>query len=188
MPDLYKTVSPEFKNAGDVIYLLGETHNELGASEYYKLLAKQNKNNALGNRAPEVNLTKNLKIYKAIEKAIEKELIASSISLTAGGLAIGLAKACVGGMLGCNVFLNPIGKTYGVDVKLFSESQGRILVSVSPKNVSAFEKIVKHIPYVKLGKIERNGKIIIMDGNKKIIDTNVKKLYTIYHKFSESMR
>ncbi|OGI60852.1 hypothetical protein A2814_03515 [Candidatus Nomurabacteria bacterium RIFCSPHIGHO2_01_FULL_38_19] len=194
MPDLYKTVSPEFKNAGDVIYLLGETHNELGASEYYKLLAKQNKNNALGNRAPEVNLTKNLKIYKAIEKAIEKELIASSISLTAGGLAIGLAKACVGGMLGCKVSIKNLpGNLYGgnssvADKKLFSESQGRILVSVSPRIVSAFEKVVKNVPHIKLGKIERSGKIIIMNGNKKIINTNVKKLHKIYHKFSESMK
>jgi len=199
MPDLNKTVSPEFKNVGDVIYLLGETNDELGASEYYKFLAKEQGNNAMGsNPAPEqarygasvpkVNLKKNIKIYHALEKAIQKELIASSISVNSGGLAIALAKACVGGMVGCNITLNPIGNSYGVDVKLFSESQGRILVSVSPKNVVAFEKIIKNIPYVKLGKTTKDGKFIILDNNKKIVESNIKKLHDVYHKFSNSQK
>jgi len=186
IPNIYKTVSPEFKNADDVIYLLGETNDELGGGEYMKMLG------FVGNNVPKVNLEKNLKIYLALEKAIKKELVASSLSVTSGGLGIALAKACVGGMLGCNVSLNPIGKTYGVDVKLFSESQGRILISVSPKNLITFEKIMKNIPHAKLGKIAKDGKFIITDkparrGGNKIIETNVKKLHTIYHSFSNKM-
>ena len=181
MKDLNKTVSPEFKKESDVIYLLGETNNELGGGEYFKILG------AVGNSVPKVNFKKNIKTYLALEKAIQKELIASSLSVTAGGLGIALAKACVGGMLGCNVSLNHIGKTYGVDIKLFSESQGRILVSVSPKNVFNFQKIIKNIPHAKLGKVTRDGKVIIMD-KKKIVETNVKKLHDIYHKFSNSQQ
>ncbi len=71
MPDLYKAISPEFKNSGDIIYVLGETQDELGASEYYKTLG------VIGNNVPKVNLEKNLKTYLALEKAIQKELIAS---------------------------------------------------------------------------------------------------------------
>ncbi len=185
MPDFYKTVSPEFKNGGDIIYLLGETHDELGGGEYYKMIS------AVGNNVPKVNLEKNLKTYLALEKAIQKELVASSLSLTSGGLGIALAKACVGGMLGCKISIKNLpGNLYGgnasVDAKLFSESQGRILVSVSFKNIASFEKIMRKIPYVKLGKTEKNGKIIVTDRDK-IIDTNVKKLHTIYHSFSDKM-
>ncbi|HTE48895.1 MAG TPA: AIR synthase-related protein [Candidatus Paceibacterota bacterium] len=183
MPDLYKTVSPEFKNADDIIYLLGETNDELGASEYFKMLG------AIGNNVPNVNLHKNLKTYLALEKAIQKELVASSISLTSGGLGITLAKACVGGMLGCNVSIKNLeGNATTVDAKLFSESQGRILISVSPKNVSAFEKIMQKIPHTRLGKTRGSEKITLTDGKIKIVDTDVKKLHTIYHKFSEKMK
>ena len=160
--------SPEFKKDGDIIYLLGETNDEQGV--------------------PKVNLEKNLKTYLALEKTIQKELVASSISVTSGGLAIAVAKACVGDMLGCNISTQIAPKALSVDAKLFSESQGRILVSVAPKNIKQFEKIMKGISFTKLGKVEKSGKIIITDGSLKLIDTNVKKLHKIYHSFSEKMR
>ncbi|MFA5095206.1 MAG: AIR synthase-related protein [Candidatus Paceibacterota bacterium] len=190
VPDIKKIVSPEFKNAGDSIYLLGETFDELGASEYYKLLAGKNKNNSIGNNVPEVDLERNLKTYWALEEVIQKELIASSVSLISGGLAIGLAKASIGGMLGCKISLSDIpGKISGTDAALFSESQGRILVSVSPKHISGFEKIMKNISYEKIGQVSKNNKFIITDEkDKKIVDTNVKKLYDIYHNFSNTMQ
>jgi phosphoribosylformylglycinamidine synthase len=194
--DVKKVISPEFKNAGDLIYLLGETSNELGAGEFYKLLAKKNKNNCLGNNVPKVDLKKNLKTYLALEEAIQKELIASSISLTSGGLAIALAKASIGGMLGCMVSLKGISEDYNygeiaskVDIKLFSESQGRILVSIAPKNISKFEKIIKEIPHKKIGQVSENNKFIITDEkDKKIINTTVKKMHTIYHSYSNKMQ
>jgi len=183
MKNLYKTVSPEFKKAGDVIYLLGETCDELGGGEYFKMLGM------VGNNVPKVNLKKNIKTYLALEKLIEKELITSSFSITSGGLAIALAKASIGGMLGCNVSIKNIsGNTTSTDAKLFSESQGRILVSISPKNVKPFEKIIKNIPHTKLGKVVKNNKFVITEGNKKIAETNVKKLHDIYHNFSNRMK
>ena len=188
MPDIYKTVSPEFKNTGDVIYLLGETNNELGASEYYKLLAKEERNNAIGNNTPKVNFEKNTRIYLALEKAIENELLVSSLSITSGGLGIALTKGCVGGMLGCDISIEKLkGKANTTDAKLFSESQGRILVSVSPRNVAKFEKIIKRIPHTKLGKVTKDGKLVITNDGKKVVETNVKKLYSAYHNFSNSM-
>ncbi len=192
--DVRKTVSPEFKNAGDFIYLLGETYDELGASEYYKLLAKMEKNNAIGNNVPKVDLKKNLKTYLVLEEVIQKELINSSLSLTSGGLAIALAKASLGGMLGCKINLEaepPKGSSASrsIDITLFSESQGRILVTVAPKNISKFEKAVKRIAYKKIGQVYSDDKFIITDlGNKKIIEASVKKLHKIYHSFSNKMQ
>jgi phosphoribosylformylglycinamidine synthase len=183
MPDLYKTVSPEFKNVGDVIYVLGETNDELGGGEYLKMLG------SVGNNVPKVNLEKNLQTYSVLEKAIQKELINSSLSVTSGGLGIALAKACVGGNVGCKVDLQRLsGGATSIDAKLFSESQGRILVSVSPKNTDEFEEVVRKISHTKLGKVEKDGKIVITDGRNKIVETNVKKLHTIYHSFSNKMK
>ena len=103
MKDLNKTISPEFKNVGDVIYLLGETNDELGGGGYLKMLGY------VGDNVPKVDIKKNIKTYLALEKAIQKELIASSLSVTSGGLGIALAKACVGGNIGCNVSLAEVG-------------------------------------------------------------------------------
>lgn len=189
IPDLYKTVSPEFKNAGDYIYLLGETSEEMGASEYFKYLAKNEKNNSIGNQVPKVNLKKNLHIYQTLEKIIENDLLASSISVSHGGLSIALAKACIGGMLGCNIDLADVGhRQLSTEAKLFSESQGRILVSVSPKNLAKFEKMIKNVFCVKLGEVSKDSNVVILNGKQKIIETDVKKLHQIYHKFSEQQK
>ncbi len=186
MPDIYKTVSPEFKNSGDIIYLLGETKDELGGSKYLKMLTRR----SLGEgRVPQVDIQKNLKTYKALEQVIEQELVASALSVTSGGLAIALAKACIGGMLGAKISATSIlEESTSSEVKLFSESQGRILVSVSPKNVKEFEKMMKGVPCAKLGKVSKGKEVVVTDGKNKIINTTVKNLYKIYHRFSNSQK
>ncbi|HEY4513084.1 MAG TPA: phosphoribosylformylglycinamidine synthase subunit PurL [Candidatus Paceibacterota bacterium] len=182
MPDFYKTVSPEFKNEGDVIYLLGETNEELGGGEYFKMLG------FVGNNVPKVNLKKNIKTYTVLEKAIAKELLSSAMSVTSGGLAIALAKASVGGMTGCEVSIKNIpGTASSVQGKLFSESQGRVVVSVPRNNTAAFETLIKNIPYAKLGYVSKKEKFVISEKNK-VVETTVKNLYKAYHKFSESMK
>lgn len=188
--DINKTVSPEFKNGGDVIYLLGDTYDELGASEYFKLLAKKEKSNNIGSNVPKVEWKKNLKTYQALENAIQRELVASAISVSSGGLAVALSKASIGGMLGCKVSVANIpGLTSSDDAKLFSESQGRIIVSVTPQNVNQFEKIMMPIPRAVLGKVSKDEKVVITGvKGKKIIQTDVKKLYKAYHSFSEKMK
>ncbi|MDD5721358.1 MAG: AIR synthase-related protein [Candidatus Pacebacteria bacterium] len=201
MPDLNKTVSPEFKNVGDIIYLLGETKDELGGGEYLKMIHPAKGTPQEGNlgNVPNVDLKKNIKIYCALEKAIQKELIASAMPVNSGGLGIALAKSCVGGMIGCDISLsNPQEGSKAsflpTDIKLFSESHGRILVSVSPRNVSAFEKMMKDIPCTKLGKTTKDNKFIIADGKlarrvgNKVVETSVRKLYDAYHNFSNKMK
>jgi len=180
LQDLKKTVSPEFKNADDAIYLLGETYDELGGSEYFKQLGY------IGNNIPKVDAKTNLKTYQALENAIQKELVASSVPVNSGGLAMAIAKATVGGMLGAKISVKDLG-SLNIDAKLFSESQGRVLVSVSPKNIKGFEKIMGGVSLHKLGTVSKDGKILITDKHK-IIDSDVKELYKNYHRFSEKMK
>lgn len=188
MSDIDKSVTPEFKVAGDMIYVLGETHGELGASEYYKMLS-DNDVTKIGANVPKVDAKKNIKTYKALEKAIQSELVASSLSIVSGGLACALAKASVGGMLGANLNLkNLLGEAKTIDAKLFSESQGRILVTVAKKNQKAFDKVVKGIPHAYLGTVSNGKKFVISDGKNKVVDTTIEKLYTAYHTFSEKMQ
>lgn len=177
--DILKTISPEFKNEGDIIYLLGETNNELGGGEYLKML------NIIGGNVPKVDIKKNTKTYLALEEMIQKEIISSSLSLNSGGLAIALAKASIGGMLGCNIDVSSLtGEIEILTTKLFSESQGRILVSIPANKIKTFEKIVKNINYTKLGEVVKNNKFVIVNDGQKIVETNIKNIYDSYHKFS----
>ena len=187
IPDAEKTVTPDFKISGDAIYILGETHDELGASEYYKMLSRKEKNNAIGNDVPMVNVKKNKKTYLALERAIQKGLVASSVSLVSGGLAVALAKSAVGGGLGFAVTLKKIpGTASTTDAQLFSESQGRILVTVAKKNISAFEKTMKGVACAKIGSVsDKDICIITGKKGKKVVSTNIKKLSGAYHYFSD---
>jgi len=186
--DINKVVTPEFKMAGDVIYVVGETNDELGGGEFYKLLAKNNPNN-VGENVPKVDFKKNKKTYLAMEKVIAQDLIASSISINSGGLALALAKASIGGMLGVNVDLKNIkGEAKNIEAKLFSESQGRIVVSVAKKNIGEFEKLMNGVALSKIGIVLNSNKFFINDGKAKIINETIEKLSKSYNLFSEKMK
>jgi len=154
--DINKTVSIDTKFPGDLVYVLGETNGELGASEYFRMLSKA------VSSVPQVNARKNKKLYQALTRCIKKELISSSISVTRGGLGIALAKMAMAGDLGLNLSLkNLSGEFSRNDYALFSESQGRIIITIDPKNKKQFETIMESNVFSQIGKVTKNKAIII---------------------------
>jgi phosphoribosylformylglycinamidine synthase subunit PurSL len=176
--DFSTAVSLDAKMPGDLIYILGETHEELAGSEYFSM-KKLN-----GTTVPSVNAKKNKKVYEAYYIAIQQKLIASSISINRGGLGIALAKKALGGMLGINVDLKSLpGTVKRYDFALFSESQGRILLTIAPQNKIAFEKIMKGNVYSCIGKVTNNSKIVISGLNgRELINLDLKKATESYRK------
>lgn len=167
--DSTSVVSLDFKSPGDLIYLLGETHNELGGSEFLRYIRQNSKRDLVG-KVPYVDALKNINLYKKLYTCIQKNLVASSISLHHGGLANAFFRSAIGGMMGAEVSLKDIpGSTHDESALLFSESQGRILVSINPQNKDTFEKIMKGIPFKKIGKVIKEGNIIIHSQNRKIL-------------------
>ena len=117
MEDKNKTVTMDLKKAGNSIYIVGETFNELGGSIY---LANDNQ---LGQQVPKVNFKKALKIYQAIEKANKAGLIESAHDASEGGLAVALAEMAFAGGLGLTAFTKNIpykSKERREDIVLFS--------------------------------------------------------------------
>jgi phosphoribosylformylglycinamidine synthase subunit PurSL len=134
IPEATKAISMDFKNTGDLIYVLGDTNNELGAGEYFDM------NNEVGNNVPQVNTTEAIARYRAIFKAAQQDLIASMISIEKGGLGVAAMKTVVASQLGATIDLSKLETTVTRDdYALFSESKSRFLVSVSPTNQEAFE-------------------------------------------------
>jgi len=171
-----KVISIDVKFPGDLIYVLGETNKELGGSEYYAMCGY------VGNSVPKVDAFKSKKIYKAFHNCIEKGLVSSAISVTRGGLAVSLAKVSMAGMLGIDVSLAKLpGKFSRDNYALFSESQGRILATVNPKNKLKFEKIMKGNPFIQIGRVV-DGNYITIKGKKGkvVIRTKVEDALRLY--------
>jgi len=132
--------SIDFKAEGDLVYVLGITYDECAGSEY-ELYLQQRDRTITASEVPAVDAVKNAALYREFENALKNNLIASSISVERGGLAVALAKSCVAGKLGASADLVKLAaKSDRDDVLLFSESQGRFLVSVDPKKKEQFEK------------------------------------------------
>jgi len=182
--DLTKVISLDVKKPQDLIYLLGETDDELGASEYFLMVNEKEKIKGIGNNIPKVNASINKKLYQALTKCINNSLIASSISVGRGGLIVALAKKAIGGMLGLSINLENIkGKTSRSDFTLFSESQGRIIVTVASQYRKEFEKIMKNNAYTLIGKVLSSPKFVVKEKNSKtIIETTVSDLQKHYQK------
>ncbi len=174
--DVTKVVSIDAKFPGDLVYILGETHEELGGSEYLAM------KNLVGNSIPKVNAEKNKKLYRAFHKAIQKNLISSSISIGRGGLGVALSKKAIGGMLGFDISLKKLpGTVRRDDFALYSESQGRILVSVAPGNVKEFEKELKGNTFAKIGIVTKEPNIIVKGLKKyKVINLDLKRAVRAY--------
>ncbi len=146
--DVEKAMTLDFKRVGDLIYLVGDTNAELGGSEYFSLLGSS------GRHVPLVDTKKNAKTYDAVSKAIDAGHVASAIGVGGGGFAVALAKSAIGGRLGAQVDLTTLpGDAKKNDAKLFSESQGRILLSIRRTQQAAFEKLFKGIPLTRIGEV-----------------------------------
>jgi phosphoribosylformylglycinamidine synthase len=135
MDDVRSGITSDFKSAGDLIYQLGESYDELGASEFYRLF------NALGAKVPKVRKEKAKALYLKVMEANAAQLIESSHDLSDGGLAVALAESAFGSGLGAKIDLNVLNNL-PLHVQLFSESHSRFIVSVRPENQDRFEAVL----------------------------------------------
>ncbi|MGG4093417.1 phosphoribosylformylglycinamidine synthase subunit PurL [Paenibacillus sp. FSL W8-0187] len=146
-----------FKAEGDAIYVLGDTRAELGGSEFQAII-----HGVSEGRPPELNLDTEKKLLGGVLKAIQSGLVQSAHDVSEGGLAAALAESCISGNVGASVQWSTDLRN---DVALFSESQSRIVLSVSPDHKNALEKLLQEagVPFTALG---------VVGGNKLSININ----------------
>ena len=182
--DISKVVTMDSKIAGDLVYILGTTKDELGASEYFQLLSKK----FIGNNIPQVDATKALALYKTFKQAVDQEIIASSISVTHGGLGVALAKKAISSQMGLEIDLarvpqeNAEGETHlRPDHLLFSESQSRIVVTIDPANKEKFEELFAEHNPAEIGKVIEGPALILKSGEETIANAAITNLTESYH-------
>ena len=152
IPDCSKAITQFFKKEGDVIILLGETKEELGGSEYLKILHNKERG-----KPPELILDLESRLHDVCLEAIHKGFVKSAHDCSEGGLAIAIAESAVSGpvTLGAEISLE---SSIRKDALLFGESQSRIVLSASKKHI---EKIIgiaekKEVPATIIGKVTKN--------------------------------
>jgi phosphoribosylformylglycinamidine synthase len=111
-----------FLQAGDAVYLLGRTREELSGSAWAEVV-----HGHLGGEPPTVDFDQHRRLAGFFGQAARDRLAASAHDLSDGGLAIALAESCLRRGLGAEVTLP--GDPF---LDLFSETAGRVLVTVRP--------------------------------------------------------
>jgi phosphoribosylformylglycinamidine synthase len=125
--DVARRIPSGWQDAGENIYLLGVTATELSGSAWADTV-----HGHLGGRPPAVDLAQEKRLAELLHAASQQSLLASAHDLSSGGLAQALTDAVLRFGVGARVWLNEIIERDGVDASsaLFSESTGRVLVSV----------------------------------------------------------
>lgn len=145
-----------FKNEGDVIYLVGESRNDISSSEYLYSF-----HNIKNTPAPHFNLEEEYQVQKSITAIIRAGLVQSVHDLSDGGLFMSLLESAMINNLGFE-----INSVSGVrkDAFLFGEAQSRVLVSVSAAHAAAFEAELKNhgVSFSALGGVK--GSHVVIDG------------------------
>jgi phosphoribosylformylglycinamidine synthase len=137
MEDIRKAVTMDLKQEGSLIYILGTTKNELGASEYLASFGKK------GSTVPQVNADASLKRYRNLHQAIEKGLVLSAHDCSDGGLAVCLAEMAFSGAYGLSIDLGKVSAAPGMNDTevMYSESAGRIVIEVHKDNAAEIDEI-----------------------------------------------
>ncbi len=165
MDDVSKSLTLDVKKPGDLVYVIGDTFDELGGSEYFAMLG------FTGNKVPEVDAEKAKKLYNAVHCGTEKELWHSLCAPALGGLAVAFAKMAMAGRLGMDIAVNKIPGAEKLDAltALFSESNSRLVATVAPENRAAVEELLAGIPHAEVGVVTEE-KFLILDGERFALD------------------
>jgi phosphoribosylformylglycinamidine synthase len=177
--DVRKCITMDVKQAGDLVYVLGVTKDELGGSEYYKQCGE------LGRNVPVVDTEAAVKLYNAHSKAVNEMLIESSHGIYRGGLGVHLALKAIAGELGIEVDLSKV-PTLGLEKDekiLYSESAGRLIVTVAPENKEKFEKLMEGSSYAVIGRVTEDKRVKVYGRNgAMVINEDINNLRSAYHK------
>ncbi|MBL7131879.1 MAG: phosphoribosylformylglycinamidine synthase subunit PurL [Candidatus Omnitrophica bacterium] len=156
--DISKVITQDFKEEGDTILLLGETKEEIGGSEYLKIIHNLKKGDA-----PSLDLEKEKSLGNVVLDAIKQGLVQSAHDCSEGGLAIALTECCISNpdkKLGAKV--NLASDNIREDALLFAETQSRVILSAKQDNTDKILQIAKDnkVSASIIGKVEGDKLII----------------------------
>lgn len=145
--DLMHVTTSAFKQADDLIILLGQNKDEIGASTYLSVI-----HGLEAGRAPELNLELEKQVQKAALALIQSGLAVSAHDCAEGGLAVALAECCIAGRIGAEVALMENLRPSSI---LFGETQSRIIITIPKDKLDAVLQQLNNwqVPFKVLGNV-----------------------------------
>ncbi|HEY8483866.1 MAG TPA: phosphoribosylformylglycinamidine synthase subunit PurL [Longimicrobiales bacterium] len=179
LEDVERRITLGFKEPGDAVVLLGRNTNELGGSEYLKVI-----HGRVAGDAPAVDLDAEKALQEAMLELAQKGLVRSAHDCSEGGLAVCLAECAIADperLLGAEVELDD---DLAVAALLFGEAQGRIVVSCVPERVEEVLEVARRhgVPARRIGRVgEVGGRFVVRTASGATIDAAASELAEVYY-------
>jgi phosphoribosylformylglycinamidine synthase len=178
LENVEQAVTMDLKQAGNLVYLVGETHDEMGGSHYALV------NRLSGGQVPRVDVETAPSTFQAVHRAIIRGLIRSCHDLSEGGLAVAAAEMAFAGGLGLELDQNLPAEGSSISnpaVLLFAESNTRFLIEVEPSKRESLEQGLAGVPLTPIGRVSDSGRVIITGcGGKVLIDSSCRALKEVW--------
>lgn len=162
----------DFKQPGDIVFILGGTWKELGASEAAQQLGLR------GGRIPRVDAGPALARYRALNALMGQRAISACHDCSDGGLAIALAEMAIGGRLGCRINLDavPAFERMNMTELIYSESASRHIVTVKPELASLLEALGMWQICKPIGEVSGDTRMTLQSGDSVLLSADVNEL------------
>jgi phosphoribosylformylglycinamidine synthase len=156
--DVSHSVSMDLKEAGNYLYQVGVTRDEMGGSHFALVESLS------GGEAPRVEPPQALKCFMALHRALDAGMVRACHDLSEGGLAVAAAEMAFAGGLGARLTLGDVPRESDLAdvVLLFAESNTRFLCEVRPGRAADFEAALAGVPHARVGEVLPSGKLEIL--------------------------
>jgi phosphoribosylformylglycinamidine synthase len=175
LDDIGHATTQWFKEAGDVVLLLGETRDELGGSEYLKVIHGRETG-----RSPRLDFARERAVQEVCLDAIRSGLARSAHDCADGGLAVALAECCMTGPGAPQGARLAIPGDLRPDALLFGESASRIVLSARPADAARVQELARArgVPCARLGEV--GGPALILEGKGFAVSLPVETLREVW--------
>ena len=156
--DIDRCITMDVKRPGNLLFIVGRTNNELGGSHYYKIHVH------LGANVPRLDLETAPRIARSLAAAIADGLVTSCHDCSEGGLAAALAEMAFAGGYGIEADLRGLPRSKDcsqANAQLFSESNSRYIVEVTPEKYGAFAKRMLNLPFGQIGTVVPHPRLLV---------------------------
>ena len=171
--DVAQCVTMDLKAAGNALYLVGETREELGGSHFALV------NELEGGIVPRVDAKRAKQTFAAVHQAIKSGTVSSCHDLSEGGLAVAVAEMAFAGGIGADLSIeqDPTSSKLSPAGYLFSESNTRFVCEVAPESAEAFEQALSGVACRRVGETTSSSRLRILNASgSELIDAELDEL------------
>jgi phosphoribosylformylglycinamidine synthase subunit PurL len=176
--DSRKIITPGFKSEGDIIAVLGETRDDLAASEYAQTVLGLSTTQIIENGiAPVINLAQEKLVQETLLKLNDQCLISSAHDCSDGGLAVAIAECCFSSLgreaIGAEISVE--NSNLSPASLLFGETPSRIVISFAAENLDRVQSNVGGCPFEVIGRVGTDTLNISLN-RETVLDTSINDL------------